>query len=62
MIDASLSSYDVVLAAIALSLVAGMIVGFVSSVSTTLGLAGGSVPAGGLLGYALFIDPPADIE
>lgn len=61
MIDIPLSSHDVVLAAIALSVVLGMVVSFVSSVSATLGLAGGCVPAGGLTGYALFINPPTDV-
>lgn len=62
MIDVTLSSPDVVLAAIALSLVLGTVVGFTSSVSATLGLIGGSVPASGLLGYALFIDPPTSVD
>lgn len=58
MIDVPLTSHDVVLGAIALSLLLGTVVGFLSSVSATLGLVSGGVPASGLLGYALFIDPP----
>jgi hypothetical protein len=59
MIDAPLTTADVVLAAIGVSLVLGIAVSVVSSVSAMLGLAGASVPASGLLGYALFINPPS---
>lgn len=60
MIDTTLRSYDVVLATIALLVAMGGVVGVVSSVSATLGLAGGSIPASGVLGYTLFIDPPTE--
>lgn len=60
MIDTTLSSYDAVLAAIALSVGAGGVVSVVSSVSALLGLVGGGIPALGIVGYALFIDPPSN--
>lgn len=56
----SLATADIVLAAIGVSLVLGITVSAVSSVSMFLGLVGGSVPASGLLSYALFIDPPSE--
>jgi hypothetical protein len=59
MTDAPLTTADVVLAAIGVSLVLGVAVSVVSSVSAMLGLVGASVPASGLLGYALFINPPS---
>jgi hypothetical protein len=60
MTDVSLATADLVLVAIGVSLALGIAVSAVSSVSAMLGLAGGSVPASGLLSYALFIDPPSE--
>lgn len=60
MISASLSSYDAVLAGMVLPVAVGSIVSVVSSVSATFGLGVGGIPALGVLGYALFIDPPGD--
>lgn len=56
----ALSSYDAVLAVMMLPVALGTIVSVVSSVSATLGLGVGGIPALGVLGYALFIDPPAE--
>lgn len=56
----ALSSYDAVLAVMMLPVAVGTIVSVVSSVSATLGLGVGGIPALGVLGYALFIDPPAE--
>ncbi|MFC5972243.1 hypothetical protein ACFPYI_12955 [Halomarina salina] len=52
------SRHDVVLAAIPLTLVLGACAAVVSSLSLVFGLAGGSLPATGMVGYALFVDPP----
>jgi len=50
---------DAVLAAIPLSFVLAGAVGLAASVPLLAALAGGSLPAGGMLGYALFVDPPS---
>ena len=55
--DAS-SRHDVVLAAIPLALVIGAGAAVAFSLSLVFGLAGGSLPATGMVGYALFVDPP----
>ncbi|MFC6837779.1 hypothetical protein [Halomarina ordinaria] len=50
--------YDALLAAMPVALAVGGVAGAVLSVPFVVGLAGGSLPASGLLGYALFVDPP----
>lgn len=55
--DASVR-HDVVLATIPLLLVCGAGAAIVTSLSLIFGLAGGSLPATGMVGYALFVDPP----
>lgn len=57
--DAS-SRHDVVLAAIPLTLALGACAAVALSLSLVFGLAGASLPATGLVGYALFVDPPDD--
>ncbi|MWG33700.1 hypothetical protein [Halomarina oriensis] len=52
------SRHDLVLAAIPLVLVLGTGAAVVTSLSLMFGLAGGSLPATGMVGYALFVDPP----
>jgi hypothetical protein len=52
------SRHDLVLAAIPLALVFGAGAAIVTSLSLMFGLAGGSLPATGMVGYALFVDPP----
>jgi hypothetical protein len=59
MTDHSPTTHDMVLVTIGVSLVLGIAVSAISSVSAIYGLAAGSIPAGGLLGYALFINPPS---
>jgi hypothetical protein len=59
--ERSLSRYDLSLAAIALSLVTGSLVGALSPVGMAVALAGGSVPATGTVGYALFYRPPVSV-
>lgn len=56
--DASIGVYDLLLVVMPLSLALGGISSLVFSVSAAVGLAGGSIPAGGAVGYALFVDPP----
>lgn len=53
------SSEDALLAVIPLSFLLAGALGLVASVPLVLAFAGGSLPAGGALGYALFVDPPA---
>lgn len=62
MIDASLSTYDAVLAVMMLPVALGSVLSVVSSISATLGMGIGGIPALGVLGYALFIDPPGEYE
>lgn len=59
MTDPSPTSHDVVLAAMPLSLVVGLVVSFALSLPAIHGVVGGCVPASGVLGYALFVDPPS---
>jgi hypothetical protein len=59
--DAS-SRHDFVLAAIPLALVLGTGAAVVTSLSLMFGLAGGSLSATGMVGYALFVDPPEEGE
>ncbi|RRJ32333.1 hypothetical protein [Halocatena pleomorpha] len=61
MIDASLHTYDAVLAVMMLPMVVGAVVSVVSSISATFGLVAGGIPSLGVLGYALFIDPPETV-
>ena len=58
MID--LSTPDLVLLSIALSMGLALLGGVVFSLSIYTALGAGSLPAGGSIGYALFFDPPAD--
>jgi hypothetical protein len=59
--DASMRP-DLVLAAIPLLLAAGAGAAVVTSLSLMLGLASGSLPASGMVGYALFVDPPDETD
>ncbi|MFC7153877.1 hypothetical protein ACFQPA_00210 [Halomarina halobia] len=52
--------YDALLAAVAVALAVGGLVGFAFAIPVAVGLAIGSVPATGLVGYALFVDPPRE--
>lgn len=54
-------SYDLLLVAISLPMVAASVAAAVVGVPAALLLGAGSLPAGGLVGYALFVDPP-DVE
>lgn len=56
--NASIGVYDLLLVVMPLSLALGGISSLVFSVSAAVGLAGGSIPASGAVGYALFVDPP----
>ena len=58
--DTSLGRYDLLLVMMPVSLVLGGFASFVFSVSTAMGMLGGSIPACGAVWYALFVDPPAD--
>ncbi|MFD1513606.1 hypothetical protein [Halomarina rubra] len=50
--------HDLVLTAIPLMLVLGAGAAVATSLSLIFGLAGGGLPASGMVGYALFVDPP----
>lgn len=56
----SVSRYDAVLAAIALSMLLAGVVGVVSRLAMTTALALGSLPASGGVGYALFGAAPEE--
>lgn len=56
--DGTLGLSDALLAGISLPLLLGIVLGSVLAVPTVYLLAAGSLPAGGLLGYALFVNPP----
>lgn len=58
---ASVSAADWLLALIPLPLLVGVLAGVISSVSMALAVGAGSVPASGLVGYALLC-PPDSIE
>ncbi|WP_330630227.1 hypothetical protein [Halocatena halophila] len=58
MISAFVSSYDVVLAAMALPVVIGLLISAITGVSATVGLVIGGIPSLLVLGYALFVAPP----
>ncbi|WP_276273026.1 hypothetical protein [Haloarcula litorea] len=57
-----LSTADLVLASIALSMLLAACGAVVTSLSVVGALAAGSLPAGGSIGYALFYDPPVATE
>lgn len=59
--EQALSRYDLLLAAIAMSLVAALLVGVLSPVGTVIALGAGSIPATGTVGYALFYRPPVSV-
>lgn len=54
----TLQPSDRLLAAISVPLVVAWLLGTVLAVPTAYLLAAGSLPAGGLVGYALFVNPP----
>lgn len=60
--DAPLGLYDLLLVLMPVSLALGGLSSLVFSVSAAVGMAGGSIPAGGAVGYALFVDPPATVD
>lgn len=53
-----LSRYDLLLAAIALPMTVAGAAGALTSLTMSTALAAGSVPAGGTVGYALFVAGP----
>lgn len=53
-----LGSYDLLLLAISLPLVVAAVAALQLAVPTAYLFGAGSLPAGGLVGYALFVDPP----
>jgi hypothetical protein len=53
-----LGEYDLLLAAITVPMVLASLASLVLTVPVTLLLGLGGVPASGLVGYALFVDPP----
>lgn len=53
------NTYDVLLAALPASLLAGAVAAAVSSVPLAAALAGGGLVATAGVGHALFVDPPA---
>jgi len=57
---ASLSTADVVLASIAVTMLLATFGAVVTSLSVAAALGAGSIPAGGSIGYALFYDPPTE--
>jgi hypothetical protein len=57
-----LSRYDLLLAAIALPMTVAGIAGVLTSVAMSTALAAGSVPAGGTVGYALFVATPGESD
>lgn len=58
--DASLGLYDFLLVVMPVSIVLGGLASFVFSMSMAAGMLGGSIPASGAIGYALFVDPPEE--
>jgi len=60
MVDAPLATPDLVLANIALWLGLASLCAVALPVSAGAALGVGSLPAGGSIGYALFLDPPSD--
>jgi len=57
--EADLAAADWVLALIPVTLLAGLLAGLVASLSLPLAAGVGSLPASGLVGYALFCTEPA---
>lgn len=53
-----LATADAILLAMPSLLLLGGVVGWVTAVPFAVGVAGGSLSAGGAVGYALFADPP----
>lgn len=53
------TQYDAVLAAVPAPLAAGAVLAVFSSLSVTLALGAGSLVAAGIVGWALFLAPPA---
>lgn len=53
-----LGFYDLLLLAISLPMVVAGLASLVLTVPLTILLGAGSIPAGGLVGYALFVEPP----
>ncbi|MFB6170413.1 MAG: hypothetical protein ABEJ06_04615 [Haloarculaceae archaeon] len=56
---ASVSSHDVVLALLPAPLLAAVAVGWLYAVGMATAVALGSLPSVAVIGYALFLDPPA---
>lgn len=56
---ASLSTPDLVLAAVPAPLLAAVAVGWLAAVQMATAVAAGSVPSMAVMGYALFLNPPA---
>lgn len=52
------TSYDYLLAVLPAPVVAGVVAGYVSSLSLIGGVAAGSILASGVIAHALFVDPP----
>lgn len=50
--------YDLLLVAISIPMIVAIISAALFTVPTTYLLGAGSLPASGLVGYALFVDPP----
>jgi len=61
MLDA-LSTADVVLASIAISMLVAAFGAVLTSLSVVAALGMGSLPAGGSIGYALFYNPPKTVR
>jgi len=53
-----LSRYDLLLAAIALAMTVAGVAGALTPLAMSTALAAGSLPAGGTVGYALFVAGP----
>ena len=54
----SLTRYDALLAAIAVPMALAAVAGALTSLAMSTALAAGSLPAGGTVGYALFVAGP----
>ncbi|WP_225335139.1 hypothetical protein [Halomicrobium urmianum] len=54
----SLATADLVLVAVAVSMLVAWVAAAVTSLQLGVALGAGSVPASGTIGYALFYDPP----
>ncbi|GGN91757.1 MULTISPECIES: hypothetical protein [Haloarcula] len=58
----TLSTADLVLASIALSMLLAAVGAVLTSLSVVAALAAGSLPASGSIGYALFYNPPGSTK